>query len=115
MGLFSHFFSFFFPQFAQMERECVVIFLGRNQRWIQPGPHEADPASGSVKATASLLRAINCFSSSSRRKRGDSGLHPIHDTPCAFALRRFTRTREEKKETKLLTPTTMFATTSSPV
>ena len=94
MGLFSHFF-FSFSQFDQMERECIlVIFLGQNQRWIQPGPHEADPASGSVKGTASLLRAINCFSSSSRRKRG---FRIASHAPCAFALLRFTRTREEEK------------------
>jgi hypothetical protein len=100
--------QFFAPQFAQTEH--AAILLGRNQRWIQAGPHGADPASGSTKATASLAPAINCFSSGGHRKR-------IQDctpcTPCAFARLCFTRTRGPgKKEVSCSRRLATFATAS---
>ena len=88
----------FFPQFAQTEH--AAILLGQSQRWFQTGPHGADPASGSTKATASLLPAINCFSSGGHKKRIQDC---IPCTPCAFAWLCFTRSRGGKKR-QLLTP-----------
>ena len=95
--------SHFFPQFAQTEH--AAILLGQNQRWIQAGPHGADPASGSTKATASLLPAINCFSSGGHRKRKAQQWC----TPCAFAWLCFTRTRGGRKEASCSRRLAMFA------
>jgi hypothetical protein len=36
-------------------------FSDKTKEGSSRGPHEVDPASGSTKATASLLQAINCF------------------------------------------------------
>lgn len=88
------FVQIFFSQLAQMEHAAAIL-LGQNQRWIKAGPHEADPASGSTKATVSLLPAINCFSSGGH-KRGGFRI-ASHAPPVLLQGFGFTRTREEKK------------------
>jgi hypothetical protein len=55
--------SLFFPppytdRSEQMEQRS---FSDKTKEGSSRGPHEVDPASGSTKATASLLQAINCF------------------------------------------------------
>jgi hypothetical protein len=73
MGLLSQLFKFSLTdRSAQIEQRS---FSDRTKEGSSLGPHEADPASGSMKATASLLQRDQLFLVARVAKEGSHRMH----------------------------------------